>query len=369
MSSHLLSARLHTHYYWGGGGGRAQRASQCPFFPGPFPPPFLLGPAFRGPRVGVASKAAEERTQGSLFQPRRQRAPLSTPGPSPRWVSVCEGVEPVQGGPWGKDNRRQVSPHSSRSRICSLVCLPRSRSQADSEYPAPSALLPALASLGKGALQQGSRRPRRMALQCPRGLRGVWDLGETLLGRCWRGGKRRSERNLGARGMRKPVRIPATELPGDPVLLPEPSRAPTKLPPSPRCWGGGVETQLLPCFQWHKNKKADGAAPSAHPPTGSLGLSAPPPSLAQVPSQSMDHVIPRRGGTRELYPLPPSFQMTSLSLPPLSHSSAPLSSHSFPLFSCLPPPSQGPFRMAPPHNSRLLEVSRQPLGALPGWGW
>lgn len=40
----------------------------------------------------------EKRTQGSLFQPRRQRAPLSTPGPSPHWVSVCEGVEPVRRG-------------------------------------------------------------------------------------------------------------------------------------------------------------------------------------------------------------------------------------------------------------------------------
>lgn len=116
--------------------------------------------------------------------------------------------------------------------------------------------------------------------------------------------------------MRKPVGIPATELPGDPALLPqspqEPPQSSLHLP------GAGGQTQLLPCFQWHKNKKADGTAPSAHPPTGSLGLSAPPPSsLARVPSQSMDHVIPRRGGTRELYPLPPSFHMTSLSPPPL----------------------------------------------------
>ena len=43
-------------------GGRAQKASQCFFFPGPFPPPFLLGPAIWGPRVGVASKAGEEDT-------------------------------------------------------------------------------------------------------------------------------------------------------------------------------------------------------------------------------------------------------------------------------------------------------------------
>lgn len=31
------------------------------------------------------------RDTSSLFQPRRQRAPLSTPGPWPHWVSVCEG--------------------------------------------------------------------------------------------------------------------------------------------------------------------------------------------------------------------------------------------------------------------------------------
>lgn len=93
--------------------GRAQKASQCSFFPGPFPPPFLLGPAFRGPRVGVASKAGEERTQGSLFQPRRQRAPLSTPGPSPRWVSVCEGVEPVQRGGRGGRTTEDRSPRTA----------------------------------------------------------------------------------------------------------------------------------------------------------------------------------------------------------------------------------------------------------------
>ena len=120
-----------------------------------------------------------------------------------------------------------------------------------------------------------------MALQCPGGLRGVWDLGEILLGRCWGGGKRRSERNLGARGMRKPVRIPATELPGDPALLQqspqEPPQSSLHLP------GAGGETQFLPCFQWHKNKKADGTAPSAHPPTGSLGLSATQPCPDSLP--------------------------------------------------------------------------------------
>lgn len=54
----------------------------------------------------------EKRTQGSLFQPRRQRAPLSTPGPSPHWVSVCEGVEPV----WrGRRGGRTTEDRSSRT--------------------------------------------------------------------------------------------------------------------------------------------------------------------------------------------------------------------------------------------------------------
>ena len=151
--------------------------------------------------------------------------------------------------------------------------------------------------------------------------------------------------------MRKPVGIPATELPGDPALLPqspqEPPQSSLHLP------GAGEETQLLPCFQWCKNKKADGTAPSAHPPTSSLCVSATPPSLAQVPSQSMDHVIPGRGGTRELYPLPPSLHMTSLSPPPLS---CPIPRLLFPLvlslcFSVYPLPakvlSEWPLRKIP----------------------
>lgn len=156
-----------------------------------------------------------------------------------------------------------------------------------------------------------------MALQCPEGLRGIWDLGETLFGRCW-GEASEGQREiweLGAgQGVRKPVGTPATELPGDPGLLPqspqEPPQSSLHLP------GAGEETQVLPRIQWHKNKEADGTAPSACPPTGSLGLSATPPSLAQVPSQSTDHVIPGRGGTGELSPLPPSLHMTSLSPPP-----------------------------------------------------
>ncbi|CAM9268164.1 unnamed protein product [Rangifer tarandus platyrhynchus] len=55
----------------------------------------------------------EKRTQGSLFQPRRQRAPLSTPGPSPHWVSVCEGVEPVQRGGRGGRTTEDRSPRTA----------------------------------------------------------------------------------------------------------------------------------------------------------------------------------------------------------------------------------------------------------------
>uniref|UniRef100_A0A9L0RKX8 Protein S100-A1 n=1 Tax=Equus caballus TaxID=9796 RepID=A0A9L0RKX8_HORSE len=66
-------------------GGRRRPLSVPPrTFPTPLPPgPCLLGTSSRGrqPRL-------EKRTQGSLFQPRRQRAPLSTPGPLPHWVSA-----------------------------------------------------------------------------------------------------------------------------------------------------------------------------------------------------------------------------------------------------------------------------------------
>ena len=45
---------------WEAGG--AEKASECSFFPGPFPPPFLLGPAFWDPAWGEAGEAGEEDT-------------------------------------------------------------------------------------------------------------------------------------------------------------------------------------------------------------------------------------------------------------------------------------------------------------------
>lgn len=94
----------------------------------------------------------------------------------------------------------------------------------------------------------------------------------------------------------------ATEFPGDQALLPQSSHVPPQ--GSLHLPGAGEETQLSPCFQRCKNKKADGPAPSAHPPPASRGLSATPPSLAKSSGprevggrgwQSMNHVIPGRG--------------------------------------------------------------------------
>ncbi|KAB0396313.1 hypothetical protein E2I00_015548, partial [Balaenoptera physalus] len=65
-----------------------------------------------GTQCGGRQGRLEKRTQDSLFQPGRQRAPLSTPGPLPHWVSVCEGVEPV-GGVGGGRMTEDSSPHTA----------------------------------------------------------------------------------------------------------------------------------------------------------------------------------------------------------------------------------------------------------------
>ncbi|TKC38159.1 hypothetical protein EI555_010737, partial [Monodon monoceros] len=113
-----------------------------------------------GTQRGGRQGRLEKRTQASLFQPRRQRAPLSTPGPLPHWVSVCEGVEPVGGVGGGRGGRttEDRSPHTApvATFAASPVC----------PEPAPGLTVsilphlpwvPALASLVERGLQQGSK--------------------------------------------------------------------------------------------------------------------------------------------------------------------------------------------------------------------
>jgi hypothetical protein len=92
----------------------------------PSPTSFLLCSAAAVQWEGAATKAKEE-TQGSLFQPRRQRAPLSAPGPLPHRVSDCEGVEPVGGcgGRWGEEPLKTGLPTQLQEPQLQPVCLSR----------------------------------------------------------------------------------------------------------------------------------------------------------------------------------------------------------------------------------------------------
>ena len=112
----------------------------------------------------------------------------------------------------------------------------------------------------------------------------------------------------------------ATEFPGDQALLPQSSHVPPQ--GSLHLPGAGEETQLSPCFQRCKNKKADGPAPSAHPPPRQpWSLCHPTQPCQELRSQGSwgagvaehESCDTRKGarGYRVLYPLPLSLHVTS----------------------------------------------------------
>lgn len=124
-----------------------------------------------------------------------------------------------------------------------------------------------------------------MALQCPEGLRGVWDLGETLFGRCW-GEASEGQREiweLGAgQGVRKPVGTPATELPGDPGLLPQ---SPQEPPQSSLHLLGRRPRSCLASSGIRIRRQMEPLLLHAHPPAALVYL-PPHPALPRFPPRA-----------------------------------------------------------------------------------
>lgn len=163
-------------------------------FPGPFPadgppPPPTLPPGsclLGASSEGDATKTGED--TGQLVP--AQRAPLSTPGPLPHWVSV-KGWSWWRGGVSGgrrtEDRSPDTAPVATFQPCLSVQNLLPPQAQADSEYPAP-----ALASLRERGLQRGSKTLGTMALWCTEahlGLGRVWLMAVRDLREIGMGGK------------------------------------------------------------------------------------------------------------------------------------------------------------------------------------